>query len=127
MMWACGGDAAPAWRAAAERITAEGSKIDALAPEELGRRVPGMDIDGIALALWEEDYGYGDPYGATQALVKGARQRGATIHLNTKVERILISRGKVTGIATGRRTPLRAHSRFCGRRLDKTSHRGRGL
>jgi len=100
MMWACGADAAGAWRAAAERITREGSKIETLPLSELQRRMPGIDLDGIALALWEEDYGYGDPYGATQALAKGARQRGAAVLLNTAVNRILVSSGRVTGVAT---------------------------
>ena len=77
MMWACGGDAAPAWRAAAERISGKDRGSKRLTPDELERHAPGIDIDGIALALWEEAYGYADPYGATQALVKGARQRGA--------------------------------------------------
>src|SRR5262245_32695596 len=68
MMWACGADAAPAWKAAAERITQEGSRIEPLSADELARHAPGIDLEGIALALWEEAYGYGDPYGATQAL-----------------------------------------------------------
>jgi sarcosine oxidase subunit beta len=100
MMWACGVDAAPQWREEAERITREGSPIEAISPDALKRKAPDIDLYGIALALWEEGYGYGDPYGATQALVKGARQRGASIRLNTQVERILVSGGKVTGVAT---------------------------
>ncbi|MGE0239054.1 MAG: NAD(P)/FAD-dependent oxidoreductase [Parvibaculaceae bacterium] len=108
MMWACGADAAPAWRAIAERITGEGSKIEALAPDDLARRAPGIDLDGIALALWEEDYGYGDPYGATQALVKGARQRGATVYLNSKVDRLVQSSGRIAGVETARQGRLAA-------------------
>jgi sarcosine oxidase, subunit beta len=108
MMWACGADAAPAWRSAAERITAEGSKIEALTPADLERHAPGISLDGIALALWEEDYGYADPYGATQALVKGARQRGAMVYLNTKVERLLESGGKITGVETAQHGKLSA-------------------
>lgn len=100
MMWACGPDAAASWRAAAERITGEGSKIEALTTDELQRHAPAIDLDGIALALWEESYGYGDPYGATQSLVKGARQRGATVYLNRKVTRLTQSAGKITGVET---------------------------
>lgn len=108
MMWACGADAAPAWRVAAERITREGSRIEALAPDELARRAPGISLDGIALALWEEAYGYGDPYGATQALVAGARQRGCRVHLNTRVERLAVSAGRVTGVETAEQGLLSA-------------------
>jgi sarcosine oxidase, subunit beta len=108
MMWACGSDAAASWRAAAERIGTEGSKIEALKPEELSGYVPGIDLDGIALALWEETYGYGDPYGATQALVKGARQRGATVYLNTKVDRLIQSAGRITGVETATQGTLSA-------------------
>lgn len=100
MMWACGADAAPAWQAAAERITQEGSRIEPLSADELARHAPGIDLDGIALALWEEAYGYGDPYGATQALVKGARQRGASVYLNRKVARLTRSSGRIAGVET---------------------------
>ena len=101
MMWACGADAAPAWQAAAARIAGEGSKIETLTPDELARLAPDINLDGIALALWEEAYGYADPYGATQALVKGARQRGAKVHLNTRVTRLVASSGKIQGVETG--------------------------
>jgi sarcosine oxidase subunit beta len=108
MMWACGPDAAPAWRAAAERITTEGSRIEALDPQELASKAPDIDLEGIALALWEEDYGHGDPYGATQALVKGARQRGATVYLNTKVDRLVQASGRIAGVETARQGRLSA-------------------
>ena len=108
MMWACGVDAAPAWRVAAERITAEGSKIEALTPADLERHAPGINLDGITFALWEEAYGYADPYGATQALVKGARQRGAKVYLNSKVERLIESAGKITGVETAQHGKLSA-------------------
>ncbi|WP_119391202.1 NAD(P)/FAD-dependent oxidoreductase [Taklimakanibacter lacteus] len=108
MMWACGADSAPAWRAAAERITTEGSRIEPMSADELARQAPGIDLDGIALALWEEAYGYGDPYGATHALVKGARQRGATVYLNRKVTRLVQSSGRITGVETANGDKLSA-------------------
>jgi sarcosine oxidase, subunit beta len=105
MMWACGGSAKASWMEAARRIRQEGSTIEDLSPAELSRRYPGITLDGIELALWEPEYGYADPYGATNALVNGARQRGAEVYL-TAVRRVSISSsGKVTGVelADGRR------------------------
>jgi sarcosine oxidase subunit beta len=98
MMWVCGADASSAWKEAALRIAREGSAIDEVPLEELESLSPGINLEGIELALWEPAYGYADPYGAANALVKGARQRGAHIHLNTKVREIEVANGKVQGV-----------------------------
>lgn len=100
MMWACGADARQAWAEAARRITRDGSLIEELSPQELKRRAPDMDVEGIALALWEPAYGYADPYRATNALAKGARDRGARTYFGIRAKRLLTSRGQIEGIET---------------------------
>lgn len=100
MLWACGVESEAAWTAAARWIATQGSRIDILAPEALGKMAPDFARDGITTLLYEPDYGYGDPYGAANALVKGARDRGCAAFLNTRVARILTAGGKTQGVET---------------------------
>ena len=76
MMWACGKEAEDAWKASARWIATQGSRIEILAPDALGKMASDFSRDGITTLLHEPDYGYADPYGAANALVKGARDRG---------------------------------------------------
>jgi sarcosine oxidase, subunit beta len=108
MMWVCGPDAEAGWAAAAKRIQGEGSRIDILEPEAVKKRLPALKIDGLTLALWEPQYGYGDPYGAANALVTGARQRGAAVFLDTRVTRLIVKNGRVAGVATAEHGTLHA-------------------
>jgi len=105
MMWVCGEDAREQWSQAAQRIDRQGSRIIELSPAELARQYPDVNMDGIALALWEPDYGYADPYGATNALERAARRRGATSFLSTTVKQIALTGARVAGVelADGRR------------------------
>jgi sarcosine oxidase subunit beta len=98
MMWACGSAAKPEWLEAARRIRKEGSAIEEISPSDLGKKCPGITLEGIELALWEPEYGYADPYGTTNALANGARQRGAEVYLSTAVSKISLSSGKVAGV-----------------------------
>ena len=100
MMWVCGPDAEKDWLAAAERIRSEGSEIKGLAPSDVQKQLPSLNIDGLSLALWEPHYGYGDAYGAANALVTGARQRGCTVMLDTLVSHLIVKGSKVEGVVT---------------------------
>jgi len=105
MMWVMKEAARPAWTAAVARIQGEGANIQTLSVEEFARRAPGFTLDEIAMAVWEPEYGYADPHGATTALIDGAKQRGAKLLNNSIAERIHFSNGKVSGVelATGER------------------------
>ncbi len=100
MMWVMNEAARPAWTAAAERVRSEGAKLDLLSPDEFARRAPRFASDDIAMAVWEPDYGYADPHGATTALIDGAKQRGARIINNNTAAKIHVSGGKVAGVET---------------------------
>jgi sarcosine oxidase subunit beta len=97
-MWACGAGAKPLWIEAARRINTEGSVIEELSATELARHCPDIDLEGIELALWEPQYGYADPYGATNAIAKGAKARGAKLMLSTTVKKLVSQSGKVVGV-----------------------------
>lgn len=100
MLWACGPDAAADWRAASARIRGEGSTIEDLSPADMAKLAPGLNLDGIALGLWEPDYGYADAHGACNAIAKGAKDRGCHMFLDTEVVRLVVDNGRIEGVET---------------------------
>ncbi|WP_299193685.1 FAD-dependent oxidoreductase [uncultured Erythrobacter sp.] len=62
-----------------------GVDVDFLTPEEVKEIWPLCETHDIIGAIRHPDDGYIQPADLTQALAKGARQRGATIHRNTTV------------------------------------------
>ncbi len=65
-----------------------GVPLNILTPEQLKEIWPLCETDGILGAIQHPDDGYIQPADLTQALAKGARDRGATIYRNTTVEAI---------------------------------------
>jgi len=65
-----------------------GVKVNKLTPQQLKEIWPLCDIDGIIGAIQHPDDGYIQPADLTQALAKGARNRGAEIYRNTTVTAI---------------------------------------
>jgi sarcosine oxidase subunit beta len=107
-LWGAGPEAAAEFRAAAERIKGEGCEIEALDAVDLPKLVPDFTLDGIAMAVWEPTCGYADSYSATNALVKGARDRGADVRLNTRVARLVAEQGRIKGVETEGRERIAA-------------------
>ncbi|MCC6223102.1 MAG: FAD-binding oxidoreductase [Thermoleophilia bacterium] len=83
-----------------ERVRAEGTPLELLTPAELLDRAPGFTADGLAVALWEPSAGYPDPATATTGIVAAARERGATVRLNTPIARLARNGSRVTGVET---------------------------
>ncbi|TDK36762.1 FAD-dependent oxidoreductase [Rhizobium deserti] len=65
-----------------------GVKVNVLTPEEVKEVWPLCETDGLLGAIQHPDDGYIQPADLTQALAKGARDRGATIYRNTAVTAI---------------------------------------
>ncbi len=65
-----------------------GVPVNILTPEQVKEIWPLCDTTGILGALQHSEDGYIQPADLTQALAKGARDRGATIHRNTTVTAI---------------------------------------
>ena len=61
---------------------------------------PGLDPTGVLGAMYIEKDGQTNPIDTTQALAKGARNRGVVIRENCKVERIVSDGIRVTGVET---------------------------
>ncbi len=65
-----------------------GVNVKMLTPEEVKEVWPLCEIDGLLGAIQHPDDGYIQPADLTQALAKGARDKGATIYRNTTVTAI---------------------------------------
>ena len=98
MMWVCGKDSEAAWRAAAERIRGEGARMETLSPQAFADAAPGFSRDDVAVAIWEPEFGYADAFGATNAIAKAARARGATLMQNTPVRALRRQGNRITGV-----------------------------
>ena len=62
---------------------------------------PGINVDGILGALYIEKDGQTNAIDTTMALSRGARNYGARVLENVKVEEILVEGGHVVGVKTG--------------------------
>jgi len=67
---------------------AQGIEFEMMSPEDIRKKHPFMKTDGILAGLWDPYDGDIDPAQLTQALAKGARDKGAEIHRGTKVTSI---------------------------------------
>ena len=77
-----------------------GIKSQLLTQDEAAALWPGVDYEGVKGGFLVPSNGQVNPLDVTQALAKGARQKGAQIIENTSVLRILTSNGKVSGVHT---------------------------
>ena len=62
-----------------------GLPFEVIGPEEIRRLHPLVETRGLLGAVWNPEDGHVDPTSVTQALVKGARDRGARVHRHTRV------------------------------------------
>src|ERR687887_286523 len=77
-----------------------GLPLDLVSAQEALGMFPAMSIDGVRGAAYLPTDGYIDPSQLTFALIEGARRGGAEISTNTRVTRIEVRRGRVTGVRT---------------------------
>ena len=66
-----------------------GIPYEVLAPEQISRRHPLMNLEGVLGAAYTPDDGHVDPSGATLAMAQSARARGAQILRQHPAERIV--------------------------------------
>ena len=97
-LWCCGANAAEGFRTAARQVEALGCEIETLPTSELPKLCPDFNFDGVELAVWEPTCGYADSYSATNALVKGAKDRGCDVRQNTVATTLLTESGRITGV-----------------------------
>ncbi len=71
-------------------------------PAKILKVIPDINIDGLLGAGWCPDDGFFDATMISNTLAKLAREKGATIHIGTKVEGVTMTGGKVTGLDTSK-------------------------
>ncbi|MFI6451327.1 FAD-dependent oxidoreductase [Streptosporangium amethystogenes] len=77
-----------------------GVEAHVISPAEAGEKWPMMRTDDLVGAVWLPGDGKANPTDMTQALARGARNRGAKVLENTKVIGIDVVDGRVTGVRT---------------------------
>ena len=99
VLWVAGENNVEEWRKTVVRIRdVEGGGLDSLTPEEVAKLAPNFRLDGIVMGVWEEKYGYVDPYDAANELVRGARDKGVR-YLGGRTARSLnVEGGKIAGV-----------------------------
>ena len=75
-----------------------GVEIEEIDIREIGERYPHLNLSGVTGGVWLPKDGQGDPTGITQALARGARQRGALIAERTKVTGLARQGDRVTAV-----------------------------
>lgn len=83
---------------------AEGASSIEVRPDELEAYLPGIDIEGVSYALFEEDSGFADPLATNRSFIEAARRLGAIAYEATPVEAIVVRDGAVRGVSVGGRT-----------------------
>lgn len=77
-----------------------GVEVEVITPEEVGRRLPGLNLDGVVGATDCARDGYTDPYLATNAMAELAKDEGAQVFTSTEVTGIDLARGRVAAVRT---------------------------
>ena len=87
-----------------KRLADMGSAISVeaniLTPDECAEYAPHLNIAGVWGGIFTADDGQADPTNIAMALAKGARQYGAVLKENTKVDKILTDGKRVLGVAS---------------------------
>ncbi len=75
-------------------------ECELLTPEQAGERYPLLETSDLVGGIWLPGDGTANPTDLTQALARGARQRGATVVEHVRVTEVLVDDGAVTGVRT---------------------------
>ncbi len=87
-------------RRVAAMAQAQGVACEPLTAKEAGDKYPVMRTDDLVGAVWLPGDGKANPTDITQALAKGARNRGVRIFEKTQVTAVTTLDGRATGVKT---------------------------
>ncbi len=79
-----------------------GLPFEVVDPAEVKRLHPLVETAGLLGAAWNPEDGHVDPTSVTQALARGARERGAEVHRHTRVTGLMRTRGGEWRVETDR-------------------------
>ncbi len=91
-------------RRAATMAKSFGLEMHIIGPQEAQDMFPLMSTEGLLEAIYLPSDGHVDPSSLTQALAKGARDRGARIVQGVKVTGFTVDRRRVTAVETDKGT-----------------------
>jgi 4-methylaminobutanoate oxidase (formaldehyde-forming) len=77
-----------------------GLEVHTMGPADIARTWPGLYTGDVVGGVFLPKDGRCNPIDTTQALVRGAKMRGAKIFENTPVEKIIVENGKAVGVRT---------------------------
>ncbi len=77
-----------------------GLEVNVVSTAEIAERVPHYNLEGAVGGVFLPKDGQVNPIDVTQALAAGARARGVKILENTKALRIVVQKGRATGVET---------------------------
>ncbi len=77
-----------------------GLEVEPLCAAEIRERWPLLAVEDVVGGIFLPKDGQTNPIDTTQALAKGARQRGARVHENSNVLRIRVENGRAAGVET---------------------------
>ena len=100
-----------------------GLRIDVLTPGEIKERWPLLEVGDLVGGIFLPKDGQTNPIDTTQALAKGAKQRGARIFENTTVERIRVENGPRRRRRNRRRVTSRPTPWCCAPACGRTAWR----
>jgi sarcosine oxidase subunit beta len=69
-----------------------------VSPDEVKELEPHVSLDEIALAAYEPESGYADPAATTTAYAQRAKDLGASLHVGTRVQSLVVEGGRVIGV-----------------------------
>lgn len=112
--WSEGGYTFPVYREQEERalkgilpIQKEyGLEIDFVGPGRIGEIVPGINEEGLIGGTHSPNDGSASPLMSANAFYRNAMANGVDFRFKEKAARIIVEKGKVTGVATNKETYL---------------------
>ena len=87
-------------RATVEMQQSKGARVELLSTAELQSLDVRLNQDDVAIASYQPTAGYADPQRTLHTLTQAAIAAGVDIRENVKANEILISSGKISGVAT---------------------------
>jgi glycine/D-amino acid oxidase-like deaminating enzyme len=87
-------------RAMAAAQSAEGLDVRVIGVDELAELAPALDTTTVRAAKWTARDGKLNPFRLVYGLMEAAQRQGASVVTGVRVERLLSSGGRVTGVAT---------------------------
>lgn len=89
-------------RVGASAARGSGIEVELLTPDEIVKKHPLVNPDGLLGAIYYPRDGRGSATDTTTSLARGAAQRGVDIHENTSVRDVVIEDGRIVGVRTDR-------------------------